>query len=109
MLRIAFLFLSVGLVFGLAGRVSAEEKDKDVKLEGTVCCAKCELSLTDKCATVIKVKDKDKKDVIYYFDPAGDKKFHGKICNDAKEGTVTGTVKKDGDKMIITVKTCEFK
>lgn len=108
MLRIACLLLGVGLALGLTGSVRAEEKGKEVKLEGTVCCAKCELSIADKCATVIKVKEKD-KDVIYYFDPAGDKKFHGKICNDAKAGTVTGTVKKDGDKMIITVKSVDFK
>jgi len=34
--------------------------------EGDDHCAKCDLDVETKCATVIKVKEKD-KDVIYYF------------------------------------------
>lgn len=86
------------------------EKDKDtpkaetVKLEGTITCPKCDLGTEDKCGTVIKVKDK-----IYVFDAASNKKYHTEICKAAKEGKVEGTVKKDGDKMIITVTKLEFK
>jgi hypothetical protein len=106
MLRIACLFVSVGMFLGVAG--TAKAADKEVKLTGTICCSKCELKMTDKCHTVIKVKEKG-KDVIYWFDEAGNKKNHASICQEAKEGTVTGTVKKQGDKMIVTVKKVEFK
>lgn len=88
---------------GLAG-----EKSKEVKLSGTITCAKCDLKLQKSCATVLVTK-KDGKQTIYYFDQAGNKKHHGKICREAMEGTVTGTVSTKGKKNIITVKTVEFK
>src|SRR5947207_98738 len=87
--------------------VSARADDKKT-LKGTITCAKCDLKLIDKsgkCATVIKVKEKD-KDVVYWFDDASGKKYHGKICTEPKKGEVTGTVSKgkknDMDVMIIT-------
>ena len=107
MLRYAYAAVCLVLVLGVA---SAEEKKEGgtKTLKGTITCAKCDLGTADKCATVIKVKEGD-KDVVYYFDAAGDKKHHGKICQSAKEGTVTGTVSKDGDKMIVKVTKVEFK
>ena len=77
---------------------------EEVTLTGKVTCAKCDLKLADKCATVIVSKD-----VVYYFDAAGDKKNHGEICKSAKEGSVTGEVSKDGDKNIIKVSKVELK
>lgn len=98
--------LGLGLVFAVA--VSTQAADTEEKLEGKITCAKCDLKKEEKCATVIVVKDKDKKDVVYYFDADSNKKYHGKICSDSKMGSVTGTVKKDGDKMVITVKELKF-
>jgi Family of unknown function (DUF6370) len=106
MLRISMLTLSLALVVGLATTM-AEEK-KEVTLKGTITCAKCDLKKEAKCATVIKVT-KDGKDTVYYFDADMHKKYHGDICNEPKEGTVTGTVKKDGEKMIVTVSKLEYK
>ncbi|MFO0968219.1 MAG: DUF6370 family protein [Gemmataceae bacterium] len=107
-MRAIFAILAlVGACF-LVGGGTAGEKDKEVVLKGTITCAKCDLGKTDACATVIVVK-KDKKDIVYYFDPAGHKKYHGPICTDAKAGTVTGVLSKDGDKMIVTVKKVDFK
>ncbi len=109
MLRHAYAVICLGLVLGLAGVAGAEEKKEGSKtLKGTITCAKCDLAVADSCATVIKVKEGD-KDVVYYFDPAGHKKYHGNICKEAKEGTVTGTVSKDGDKMIVKVTKVEYK
>jgi Family of unknown function (DUF6370) len=93
------------VVFTLS--VQAEEKAKEVTLKGTITCAKCDLKLETKCATVIKVKEKG-KDVVYYFDPAGHKANHKAICTEAKQGTVKGTVSKKGDKMIIKVSSLKF-
>jgi hypothetical protein len=100
--------LGLALVFALLANVEAGGDKKEVKLEGKITCAKCDLGVTQKCETVIVVK-KDNKDVVYYFDKAGHKKNHGAICTSPMDGTVTGVVSKEGDKNIVTVKTLEFK
>jgi len=94
----------------LLGGVQAGEKGKDevVKLKGKITCAKCDLGKETECMTVIVAKNKDKKDVTYYFDKTNDKKYHEKICTEAKQGTVEGVVKTEGDKKIITVKKVTF-
>ena len=108
MVRYASMVLSLGLILGLAGLAKAEDKPKT--LEGTITCAKCDLKLVkDKCATVIKVKEGDKEVVYWLVDDKDAKENHKVICNEAKEGKVTGTIKKDGDKMTIKVTKVEFK
>lgn len=89
----------------LAFATPAFAADKEETLKGEITCAKCGLKLEDakKCATVIKVGDK-----VYYFDAKSDKENHKAICTETKKGTVVGTVKKDGDKMIVTVKEVKF-
>ena len=107
MLRRSALSLIAIAACSFVFSVSAAD-EKEVKLTGKITCAKCDLGVADSCATVIVVKEKD-KDVTYYFDAASHKKNHGPICKAAKDGTVTGTVKKDGDKMVVTVKELEYK
>ncbi|HEX3152530.1 MAG TPA: DUF6370 family protein [Gemmataceae bacterium] len=105
MFRILSAFVVAGVMLAFVGApVVAEEKAKEEKLEGKITCAKCDLGLADKCHTVIKVGDK-----VYWLDEASTKKYHKEICTAAKDGTVTGTVKKDGDKMIVTASKVEFK
>jgi len=94
-------------LLGLSFGVTAEDKKeatKEEKLTGTITCAKCDLGIEKKCATVIKVKDK-----VYYFDTAAHKKYHGDTCTASQDGAVVGTTKKDGDKMIVTVSKLEYK
>jgi hypothetical protein len=100
------MLLSLALLVAFVAGVRAD--DKEVSLKGTITCAKCDLKLAAKCATVIKVTA-DGKDTIYYFDATGDKANHKKICTEAKEGTVTGTVSEKDGKHIITVSKVEFK
>ena len=90
--------------FCAAFSVGAEE----VTLKGKITCAKCDLGVADKCATVVVVKEND-KDVVYYFDADSHKKDHKDTCKAAKEGSVTGEVSKDGDKHIIKVSKVEYK
>jgi polyribonucleotide nucleotidyltransferase len=101
------MLAAVALLFAFTVAVSAEDKDKaeakKVTLKGTITCAKCDLKLEAKCATVIKSGDK-----VYYFDDVSGKKYHKQICTEAKKGSVTGTVSKKGDKMIITVTELKF-
>ena len=103
MIRVLSALFVVAIALAFVG-APALAADKEETLKGTITCAKCDLKEADKCQTVIKVGDK-----IYYFDEASSKKFHKEICTEAKEGTVTGTVKKDGDKMVVTATKVEFK
>jgi Family of unknown function (DUF6370) len=103
MFRVLSALFVVGIILGfVAAPVMAEDKEETLK--GTITCAKCDLKLADKCHTVIKVGDK-----VYYFDDKSTGKYHKTICTEAKEGTVTGTVKKEGDKLIVTPSKVEFK
>ena len=99
--------LALGVAF-LAYTTPVSAADKEVKLDGTIQCGKCHLKVTDKCAAAIVVKGKDGKDVVYMFDTDAHKKYHDDICQEKKKGTVTGTVKKDGDKNILTVTKLEY-
>jgi hypothetical protein len=105
-MKTAWSLLAVALLFAFTVSARAEE-GKKVTLKGTITCAKCDLKIEKACTTVIKVKEKD-KDVVYYFDPASGKKHHKAICTEPKKGTVTGTVEKKGDKMVITVSELKF-
>src|SRR6476620_9758376 len=99
LLGFALLALSVTLLTN----VQAGGAKKDVVLKGKITCAKCDLGTESACATVIVTK-MNNKDVTVYFDAPSHKKHHGAICKDPKNGTVTGTVKTEGEKKVISVK-----
>src|SRR4051812_20607710 len=105
MLRYALaLALGASIVAVSAYSVTAEDKKKDEKgteqkITGTVTCAKCDLKETKTCMTVVKEGDK-----VYYFDADSSKKYHKNVCQTPTDGTVVGTVKKQGDKNVVTVK-----
>jgi len=101
------LSLLLGLALALALTVPVRAADEDKTLKGMICCLKCELKKADKCYTVIVVKEGD-KETIYHFDEASHKENHKKICTTPMKGEVKGTVKKEGDKMIVTVKEVKF-
>ncbi len=110
-MRFAMVPLTVFvLALMLWSHSSAQEKKgaKEVTLKGNITCAKCELKKEEKCATVIVVKS-GKKEVIYYFDAASHKEHHDEICTGGKAGSVTGTVTKDGNRLIIAAKKVVFK
>src|SRR5438067_8965195 len=111
MLRMLSVLL-FGLALCLTAGARADDKKpdpkKEVTLKGTITCAKCDLGVETKCATVIKVKEGD-KDVVYYFDAKGDKANHGKICKSPKEGSVTGKVSEKDGKKWVTVSKVEWK
>ncbi|HKB02185.1 MAG TPA: DUF6370 family protein [Gemmataceae bacterium] len=103
MFRTLTAFVVAVVVLVLAGAPLLAQ-DKEQKLEGKITCAKCDLGTEDSCQTVVKVGDK-----VYYFDKESGKKYHKEICTSPKEGTVTGKVKKEGEKMVVTVSKVEFK
>jgi hypothetical protein len=99
-----FTVMCVGLLMaGGANFAQDKAEPKDVKLTGTITCAKCDLNIEKKCATVIVVKDKG-KDVIYYFDKDAGKKYHGDTCQEAKKGTIEGSYVVTDKKNILSVK-----
>ena len=81
--------------------------EKETTLKGKITCAKCDLMVEKKCATVIVTKENG-KDVTVYFDAKGNKKYHGETCMEAKMGSVTGVVSMDGAKKIITVTAVKY-
>jgi Family of unknown function (DUF6370) len=105
-LLISGICLMCAILLLTAGTNFAQDK-KEVVLKGSITCAKCDLKVEKKCATVIVVKE-GKKDVVYYFDTASHKTNHETICQAAKPGTVTGTIVDDGKKKVVTVKKVEF-
>jgi hypothetical protein len=101
-----FLALAVGLVLWTGA--DGGEKGKEVTIKGQIICAKCGLNKETKCMTTV-VEKKDGKDVIYYFDKDGHKKWHSDICQEAKDGEVTGTVTEKDGKKTITVTDVKYK
>ncbi len=103
------LLLGFGLIVAFMGNAQADdkEKDKEVTLKGLVCCPKCELDIAKKCYTLVVVKEKD-KELYYYFDLAGHKKYHKEICTKAKKAEVVGVVGKEGKKLTIKVSKVTF-
>jgi|688.fasta_scaffold92327_2 hypothetical protein len=77
---------------------------KEQTLTGKAMCAKCELSEADKCTNALQVADKDGKVTTYLLaDNKVSKDFHSKVCMTVLDGvSVTGTVKSEGGKQVIT-------
>jgi hypothetical protein len=48
------------------------------------------------------------QETLVWFDNASHKKYHGDICNDPKEATVTGAVTRAGGKLLVTVKSVKY-
>jgi hypothetical protein len=99
------LFAIAGL--SLAAHASAHaEKEKTIKGEGL--CLKCELKKADKCINGIRVKE-DGKEVVYELEQNEvSKAFHKHLCSGTAKVVAVGTVKKDGDKHILTVAKIEL-
>jgi hypothetical protein len=93
------LLVAVGVALTLWTGAYGDD-EKEVTIKGQVICAKCGLNKETKCMTVVQEK-KDGKEILYYFDTDSNKKYHKDICQEAKDGSVTGVVtEKDGKKTI---------
>ena len=106
MKKIASMFAFVA-VMGLACSLfAAKEAPKEVTLKGTLTCAKCDLKETEKCQTVLVVKDGDMKGE--YMVAGAKAPKHGEVCKAAKENvSLTGTVSEKDGKKTITVSKAE--
>lgn len=95
-------------VSGFLSAPACGDDKSEVTLKGRITCAKCDLELTKRCASVIVVKEKD-KDVVYYFDAESNKKYHGETCSQAREGEVAGTLSEVDGKKTIAVTRLKYK
>lgn len=88
--------------FALISNVRAAEEaaTKPVSLEGEATCAKCDLETSEKCKSVLQVKEGDKT-ITYTLAGKAGGEWHKNICKKAKNVKVTGTVsEKDGEKTL---------
>src|SRR5262249_42883535 len=93
--------VAVGVV--LTTSAPADDKAKDVKVTGTLACAKCKLKMDGikECKNALSVKDGDKT-VVYLLDDKGEgEEYHECGGSEKKDVTVTGAVtEKDGHKWL---------
>ncbi|MCE9533872.1 MAG: hypothetical protein K8T89_22505, partial [Planctomycetes bacterium] len=79
MIRLLPLLMLGALIAGFSTSSSVVAADKEktdvVKLEGTICCGKCELKQSAACAVTIVVT-KDGKKTTYWLDAETSKKYH---------------------------------
>ena len=110
MKKLIALFAGVAALSLFAAATAEEKSEKGgtVTKAGKLVCAKCTLSIADKCSHVLVVKE-DGKDVNYFVDDKN--KDHKKVCPAGTEldAKVTGKlVEKDGKKTLQAAKV-EFK
>src|SRR5262245_60596894 len=93
----------------VAFSTSAFAEDKEVTITGEGKCAKCLLKQADKCQNVIEAKGEDGKKVTYWLakNDVSDN-FHEDLCKEAQKVTVTGTVKEEDGKKVLTVTKIEL-
>ena len=105
-----FMFiLAAGLLMAASSpRLFADDTNAPVTLSGLLACGKCSLHICTECQNILQVQQ-DGKTVNYWLTQnAISKDFHSNICGtDGEKVTVTGTVKDDGDKHILTASKIE--
>ncbi|QEL14167.1 DUF6370 family protein [Limnoglobus roseus] len=109
MLRSILVLATVALAAFSAPIASAEEKaqGKDVKVTGTLVCAKCKLKLdgVKECTNALQVKEDDKTVTYLLTDKGSEEDYH--VCGggEKKDVTVSGKLtEKDGKKTITPTK-----
>lgn len=98
----ALLLMSFSVAF------AESKKAEEVTLTGTLTCGKCGLHEAKKCEDTLVVKDGDKSVNYVIAKSDASKDLHGKICKaNVENAKVTGTVKEEGGKKVITASKIE--
>lgn len=106
MIRATFALAVLAIGTWAVGSALADEKaDKEVKLTGTLVCAKCKLKAegVKKCTNALQVKEGEKTVTYYLEDKGNGESYHEDVCGggDVKDVTVVGKVtEKDGKKWV---------
>ncbi len=107
-MKVSIVVVGLCICGCLMGRATADDKQPEVTLKGKITCGKCELEISKRCASVIVVQESG-KDVVYFFDAASNKKYHGDTCASSREGEVVGTVSEADGKKTVTVTRLKYK
>jgi hypothetical protein len=100
--------LACAAALALSATVRAQEPAKEKEVKGEGMCLKCELKKADKCQNVVRVKEEG-KETLYLLEPNDvSKAFHKNVCSGIKKVVARGTVKKDGDKLILVASKIEL-
>jgi hypothetical protein len=102
------LILAAGLFLAVCTPCVTADDSDTVTLTGMMVCGKCKLGVTDSCQNVVQV-EKDGKTVNYFLvQNKVSKEKHHDICkNDGEKVTVTGTVKENDGKKVLTASKIE--
>jgi hypothetical protein len=95
-----YSLLAVALFCGVA--VAA-----DVTITGEGKCGKCALKETDECQNVIEVEENGKTVKYYLADNKTSQDYHKNVCKKTVKTTVTGEVKEEKGKKILTASKIE--
>ncbi len=101
--------LALGALSAATSRAEDKAVAKEVKLTGTLVCAKCKLKAegVKKCTNALIVKEGEKTVTYFLEDKGNAESYHEDVCGGGeKEGvTVLGTLtEKDGKKYVKTTK-----
>jgi hypothetical protein len=108
-MKTIMMLLAAGLLWVVsAPQTFADDTNAPVTLSGLLACGKCSLHICTECQNILQVQ-KDGKTVNYWLEQNSvSKDFHPNVCtSDGEQVTVTGTVKDDGDKHILTASKIE--
>ena len=101
------LLALTGLLFAALTSPALADEPKEVTLTGEGKCAKCAMHEGDKCQNALQIKE-DGKTVTYYLaQNKVSKSFHEELCKESKKITVTGKVKEEDGKKILTASKIE--
>lgn len=91
-----------------AEKAEKAEKGGKVTLSGEMTCAKCGLKEADKCQNVLKVTDGGAETKYYLVQNPVAKDNHKKVCGGNAKATVTGSVKEEGGKKMLTASEIKY-
>jgi hypothetical protein len=107
MIRALSVFAALAVGVWSLGSAVADDKpaDKEVKLTGTLVCAKCKLKAegVKKCTNALQVKEGEKTVTYYLEDKGNGETYHEDVCGGGEKAhvTVVGKVsEKDGKKWV---------
>lgn len=103
--------LALGVVMSPAVRAEDKAKEKEVKVTGSLMCAKCKLKMegVKTCVNALQVKEKDKT-VTYLLDDKGvDEDYHECGGGEKKDVTVSGKLTEKDEKKTIKPTKVELK
>ena len=73
-----------------------------ITITGEGKCAKCALHETDECQNVVQTQENGKTVTYYLAQNKLSKNFHENLCKETQKITVTGTVKEEKGKKVLT-------